>query len=94
MTDTRTGAGPETSVSRRRSVDRAFDLYRSLVWAYGGFLIGILSYSWWAGDQLVFWPWSAVFLGLLIGLVAWQRRRSATTSADASTGHRADTFST
>jgi hypothetical protein len=79
MTDTRSSAPPEVTGTRRsRRSGRLFEFYQTLVWVYGGFLLGILSYAWWAGnDDLVFWPWSLVFLLLLTGLILWQRRRRA-----------------
>ena len=73
--------------TRRLASDRAFGFFRGLVLVYGGFLLGILTHAWWVGDaDLVFWPWSAVFLVLLIGLVVWQRRRSVDVGSGAPQG--------
>ena len=78
MTDTRSWTPPHSTLGRRRWSEKAFELYRMLIWVYGGFLLGILSYAYGAGDDIVFWPWSSAFVLLLIGLAVWHRRRSAT----------------
>lgn len=81
MTDTQNRTAREGSpVRRRRTIDRLLDAYRSVVAVYTGFLLGILSYAGWRGDDdLVFWPWSLVFLLLIAGLIICQRRWSAAT---------------
>jgi hypothetical protein len=78
MTETQRSAPPQDTDTRRsRRSERLLDVYQTLIWVYGGFLLGILSYSWRVGDDIVFWPWSSAFLALIVGFVVWRRRRAA-----------------
>lgn len=77
--------GPRTG---RRGSEVAFGFYRALIWVYGGFLLGLLTYALRVGDEIVFWPWSSVFILLLVGLAVWRHRLYPTRHQDLSPGDR------
>ena len=68
------------AVTQHRS-DRLFDLYRTGVYLYGAFVLGVLACALWLGADEVLTaciPFSALFVILVGGLTAWRRRRQRT----------------
>ena len=82
MTETQSVASARADGLRGRSgTQRALEVLRSVIWVYGGFLLGFLTHAWWSGDDdLVFWPWSLAFVALLAGWLVLQRREARTGS--------------
>jgi hypothetical protein len=74
MTETRSMATAE-GVRGRSGTERALRVLQLMIWVYGGFLLGFLTHAWWSGDgDLVFWPWSLVFVMMLASWLVLQRR--------------------
>lgn len=68
-------------ITRNHRSDRMFDLYRTSVYLYGAFILGVLSCALWLGADSVLAaciPFSATFVILIGGLITWRGRRQRT----------------